>query len=43
VSRLTAQRKLIWRKAQAKPAGDGRGWDYRYRRQRYHSLLLRTA
>ena len=43
VSRLTAQRKLIWQKAQAKPAGDGQGWDYRYRRQRYRSLLARTA
>jgi lysozyme len=43
VSRLTEQRKLIWRKAQARPRGDGRGWDHRYRRQRYRSLLARTA
>jgi len=43
VRRLTAQRKLIWQKAQPKPRGDGRGWDYGSRRQRYHSLLVRTA
>jgi len=43
VSRLTAQRKLIWQKAQPRPHGDGRGWDPRYRRQRYRSLLTRTA
>lgn len=40
---LTAQRKLIWQRAQPKPRGDGQGWDYRDRRQRYHSLLARTA
>ena len=27
----------------AEPRGDGQGWDYRNRRQRYHSLLARTA
>jgi GH24 family phage-related lysozyme (muramidase) len=43
VRRLTAQRKLIWHRAQPKPEGDGRGWDYGYRRQRYRSLLARTA
>jgi lysozyme len=43
VSRLTTQRKLIWQKAQPKPKGDGRGWDHRFRRQRYRSLLARTA
>jgi lysozyme len=43
VGKLTEQRKLIWRKAQPKPTGDGLGWDHRYRRQRYHSLLARTA
>jgi lysozyme len=43
VSRLTAQRKLIWQRAQPKPEGDGRGWDHRNRRQRYRSLLFRTA
>jgi lysozyme len=40
---LTAQRKLIWQKAQPQPRGDGRGWDHRDRRQRYHSLLARTT
>jgi lysozyme len=40
---LTAQRKLIWQTAQPKPRGDGHGWEYGYRRQRYHSLLARTA
>jgi lysozyme len=43
VSRLTAQRKLIWQKAQPRPTGDGEGWDHRFRRQRYRSLLARTA
>jgi lysozyme len=38
---LIAQRKLIWQRAQ--PRGDGQGWEYRHRRQRYHSLLARTA
>jgi lysozyme len=40
---LTTQRKLIWKRAQPKPRGDGQGWEYRDRRQRYHSLLARTA
>ena len=43
VGLLTTQRKLIWKRAQPKPRGDGQGWDYRDRRQRYHSLLARTA
>jgi GH24 family phage-related lysozyme (muramidase) len=43
VSRLTQQRKVIWQKAQPRPKGDGRGWDHRFRRQRYGSLLARTA
>ena len=43
VGLLTTQRKLIWKRAQPKPRGDGQGWDYRNRRQRYHSLLARTA
>lgn len=43
VGLLTTQRKLIWTRAQPKPRGDGQGWDYRNRRQRYHSLLARTA
>jgi lysozyme len=40
---LTAQRKRIWHAAQAAPKGDGNGWDFRDRRQRYRSLLTRTA
>ena len=43
VGLLTTQRKLIWKRAQPKPRGDGQGWEYRDRRQRYHSLLARTA
>jgi lysozyme len=40
---LTAQRKRIWHAAQPSPRGDGNGWDFRDRRQRYRSLLTRTA
>jgi lysozyme len=40
---LRTQRKLIWKRAQPQPRGDGQGWDHRNRRQRYHSLLARTA
>jgi lysozyme len=40
---LRIQRKLIWKRAQPQPRGDGQGWDHRDRRQRYHSLLARTA
>ncbi len=40
---LTNQRKRIWRSAQPAPRGDGQGWDFRNRRQRYHSLLARTS
>jgi lysozyme len=43
VSVLTAQRKRIWHTAQDSPKGDGHGWDYRNRRQRYRSLLVRTG
>jgi GH24 family phage-related lysozyme (muramidase) len=43
VGDLTAQRKRIWRAAQARPRGDGHGWDYRNRRQRYESLRSRTT
>ena len=43
VGLLTTQRKLIWKRAQPRPRGDGRGWEYNNRRQRYHSLLARTA
>jgi hypothetical protein len=40
---MQAQRKRIWRAAQPKPSGgDGRGWSYRNRRERYRSLLART-
>jgi hypothetical protein len=37
---MTEQRKKIWRMAQ--PEGDGKGWDFNNRRERYHSLLVRT-
>jgi lysozyme len=40
---LTEQRKRIWHAAQPSPKGDGNGWDFRERRQRYRSLLSRTA
>ena len=40
---LTTQRKRIWHAAQPSPRGDGNGWDFRSRRQRYRSLLSRTA
>lgn len=43
VDALTAQRKRIWRSAQARPRGDGHGWDFRNRRQRYESLRSRTT
>jgi lysozyme len=43
VGDLTAQRKRIWRSAQTRPHGDGHGWDYRNRRQRYESLRSRTT
>ncbi len=43
VSVLTAQRKRIWHTAQPTPRGDGQGWDFRNRRQRYRSLLARTS
>ncbi|MDA0165831.1 lysozyme [Solirubrobacter ginsenosidimutans] len=43
VGTLTTQRKRIWRSAQARPRGDGHGWDYRNRRQRYESLRSRTT
>jgi lysozyme len=40
---MTEQRKRIWRAAQPKPKGDGRGWDHLHRQERYHSLLARTS
>lgn len=39
----TAQRKLVWRRAQPRPRGDGRGWDHLHRRERYRALLARTT
>jgi hypothetical protein len=40
---MTAQRKRIWHAAQPKASGgDGRGWDYANRQERYRSLLVRT-
>jgi len=36
-------RKRIWRKAQPEEdGGDGRGWTYGHRRERYHSLMARS-
>jgi lysozyme len=43
VRALKDQRKRIWRSAQDAPKGDGHGWEHRHRRQRYRSLLVRTA
>jgi lysozyme len=43
VNTLTTQRKRIWRSSQARPRGDGHGWDFRNRRQRYESLRSRTT
>jgi lysozyme len=40
---LTNQRKRIWRAAQDPPAGDGRGWEFGHRQQRYQSLRARTT
>lgn len=40
---LTKQRKRIWRAAQDSPKGDGHGWEYAHRQQRYQSLLVRTT
>ena len=42
-SALAKQRKRIWRSAQPAPKGDGRGWDYAHRQQRYQSLRARTV
>jgi lysozyme len=40
---MTLQRKRIWRRAQpVAKGGDGRGWEYGNRRERYHALLQRT-
>jgi lysozyme len=41
---MTRQRKRIWRAAQASVnGGDGKGWDWNRRRDRYHSLLERST
>lgn len=41
---MRKQRKKIWKAAQPRDAGgDGRGWKYAHRRERYHSLLSRTG
>ena len=40
---MAEQRKRIWKVAQPRDhGGDGRGWTYGTRRERYHSLLVRT-
>jgi GH24 family phage-related lysozyme (muramidase) len=38
---MTVQRKKIWRLAQP-DGGDGKGWEFNNRRERYHTLLERT-
>ena len=41
---MTRQRKAIWRLAQPKDkGGDGNGWHFRHRVERYRSLALRTG
>lgn len=41
---MRKQRKAIWKAAQPlAKGGDGRGWKYAHRRDRYHSLLARSA
>lgn len=40
---MTAQRQAVWRAAQPRPRGDGRGWSYSARRARYRSLRARTT
>jgi lysozyme len=41
---MRRQRKAIWRLAQpAEKGGDGRGWDFRHRRERWRSLKARTT
>jgi GH24 family phage-related lysozyme (muramidase) len=42
--RMRRQRKAIWRLAQPKEkGGDGRGWHFRHRLERYRSLKARTT
>lgn len=36
------RRQQVWRAAQPRPRGDGHGWSYRKRSQRYASLRART-
>jgi lysozyme len=41
---MAEQRQAIWRKAQPRAdGGDGRGWEYGHRRERYASLRARTS
>jgi lysozyme len=42
--KMRRQRKLIWRLAQPKDkGGDGNGWEFRHRLERYRSLKARTT
>jgi hypothetical protein len=42
--KMRRQRKLIWRLAQPKAkGGDGNGWTFRHRVERYRSLKARTT
>jgi lysozyme len=42
--KMRRQRKLIWRLAQPKnKGGDGNGWQFRHRLERYRSLKARTT
>jgi len=42
--KMRRQRKLIWRLAQPKDkGGDGHGWQFRHRLERYRSLKARTT
>jgi hypothetical protein len=38
---MLEQRKKLWRLAQP-DGGDGQGWEFNNRRERYHTLLART-
>jgi lysozyme len=42
--RMRRQRKVIWRLAQPKEkGGDGKGWEFRHRKERWRSLKARTT
>jgi lysozyme len=44
LEQMRRQRKLIWRLAQPKAkGGDGKGWHFRHRIERYRSLKARTT